>query len=172
MEDQTVSTKNIKDSPSNLIYCEKSKIPLPSFALARNMRMPGIERNHTVPKVFFDKGPPKSSHLGIYVPIMPLSRNEHRGPQFSFHNMKDGQCVPASGGQPAFEGCGLNSFLLGFGLKVKGAPFYTAREVSKAIELCRKYHADIGLDFVAAAIDEFRRKFYDPLYEATTPAKG
>ena len=134
-----------------------------SYGAAKLMRFStGIERNHIVPKAFLEKGPPETRHLGDYVPVLPLSFQEHRGRGYSFHNMKDGQRVASREG--SFEGCGLNAFLHSRRLDIK-AKSYSAAEVSDAISACEDYYRMIGLDHCAKAAHKFATEVYNnPVY--------
>jgi hypothetical protein len=104
---------------------------------AKIMRLDeGIERNHLVPKAFLLKGPKETKHLGDYVPVLPISFNEHRGKQFSFHMMRDGQKVPD--GKRQFKGCGLNAYLRSKSIDIDATSF-TANEVAAAIDALARH---------------------------------
>jgi hypothetical protein len=148
-----------------VVYGSKGFTLIISYAHAKRLRMPGMERNHLIPKAFFVKGPRETRHLGDYVPVLPLTFEEHRGAKYSFHNMADNQVVGT--GSSGFRGCGLNAYLAQLGLALHNSS-YTREDVSRAIAACYKYHADIGLEHAAAAIRSFRVRFYDPATDSTS----
>jgi hypothetical protein len=151
-----------RKAAASITYGDKTLIL--SYAHAKRLNLgKGIERNHLIPKTFFEKGPWETRDLKDYVPVLPLTFAEHRGSMYSFHSMRDGEEVGAGG--HGFRGCGLNDYLLSRGLDIK-ARFYTASEVSAAIDVSCEYHAMIGIDHAVAAIRSFRRQFYDPVYAA------
>jgi hypothetical protein len=123
---------------------------------AMKMAMKGsqTEQNHLVHAAFFRKGPPETRHLVQYVPAITLSKEEHRGPKFSYHKMKDGERVAT--GRDSFHGCGMDAYLLSEGIDVN-KPHFTFEEVGKAIDASADYWAMIGLDHATEAVRQFKR---------------
>jgi hypothetical protein len=160
------SERNRDTVPSTQFEYGKGKwwnSTITTFGAAQLMKLGGgIERNHLIPKAFLEKGPPETKDLGKYVPVLPLSHQEHTGATYSFHYMKDGQQVGT--GKSAFRGCGLNDFLLAQRINIR-AESYSSKEVSAAINACETYHRMIGLDHAAKAIRQFKTEIYEnPAY--------
>jgi hypothetical protein len=118
----------------------------------------GMERNHLIPGSFFKNGPPATKHLYDYIPTLPLQRKEHRGSaeSKSFHNQK---------------GFGMNDYLRSKGLAITKR-VCSFKDIEDAIAACREWYVMIGMNYVAAAIDEFNERFYMPASRAKAAHAG